>query len=226
MTVSGLPALSPALADLDRSAAHCRALESAVARLRSGQLPVLDAWGETLADLLPAGARLLAAGNGGSAAQAQHLTAELVGRYHEERPGFSALALHAETSSVTAIGNDYGYEEVFARQVRAHGRRGDVLVLLSTSGRSPNLLRAAEAGRSCGLRVWSMTGPRPNPLAERSDEVLDIAAPVTATVQEVHLLALHVLCEVFDAALARRRAEADVDGSRQPVGGRPVRRRP
>ena len=91
------------------------------------------------------GQRLLAAGNGGSAAEAQHLTAELVGRFDGERVPFSAISLHAETSAVTAIANDYGYDDVFARQVRAHGRSGDVLMLLSTSGKSPNLLRAAEA---------------------------------------------------------------------------------
>ena len=95
---------------------------------------------------LAAGGRLLAAGNGGSAAQAQHLTAELVGRYRDERPGYSAIALHADTSTLTAVGNDYGFDSLFARQVTAHGRPGDILILLSTSGRSPNLLAAAEAG--------------------------------------------------------------------------------
>ncbi|MFC5907983.1 D-sedoheptulose-7-phosphate isomerase [Streptacidiphilus monticola] len=199
--------------DLRLAAGHCRALEDAVARLRERQLPLLTAWGEALAGLLPAGGRLLAAGNGGSAAQAQHLTAELVGRYAAERRGFSALALHAETSSVTAIGNDYGYDEVFARQVEAHGRPGDVLVALSTSGRSPNLLRAAETARDCGLGVWAMTGRRPNPLAAVADEVLDIDAELTATVQELHLLALHVVCECFDAALARRQEP----GLREPA---------
>ncbi|MFZ5849792.1 MAG: D-sedoheptulose-7-phosphate isomerase [Actinomycetota bacterium] len=165
--------------------------------------------GETLVDVLgPGGGRLLAAGNGGSAAQAQHLTAELVGRYRRDRPPFSALALHADTSSVTAIANDYGVAEVFARQVRAHGRPGDVLVLLSTSGASPNLLAAAEAAAESGLRTWAFTGPLPNPLAAGTDDGLWIDAPAPATVQELHLVALHVLCEAFDEALARRTASS------------------
>ncbi|MFI2611068.1 SIS domain-containing protein [Kitasatospora sp. NPDC018619] len=193
--------------DRDQAVAHCRALETAVARLRGDQLPLVTGWGEALAGLLPAGGRLLAAGNGGSAAQAQHLTAELVGRYATERSAFSAISLHAESSSLTAIGNDYGFDEVFARQVAAHGRPGDVLVLLSTSGRSANLLRAAERARAGGLGVWAMTGPAPNPLAERADDTLAVAAPQAPTVQEVHLLAVHVLCEAFDAALARRAAD-------------------
>jgi D-sedoheptulose 7-phosphate isomerase len=185
---------------------HCRALAECINRLQDDHLELLAGWADRLAELLPAGGRLLAAGNGGSAAQAQHLTAELVGRYDAERPGYSAIALNAETSSLTAIGNDYGYEEVFARQVTAHGRPGDVLVLMSTSGRSPNLLGAAEAGHAAGLRVWTMTGQRPNPLADRADEALDIDAPRTATVQEAHLLALHLLCELFDEACTSRAA--------------------
>jgi D-sedoheptulose 7-phosphate isomerase len=154
-----------------------------------------------LADAMTGGARLLAAGNGGSAAQAQHLTAELVGRYREDRAPFSALALHAETSTLTAILNDYGRDEVYARQVRAHGRPGDVCLLLSTSGRSSNLLAAANAAAELSLRVWAMCGAAPNPLAELSDEALCVEATDTATVQEVHLVAVHVLCEAFDAAL-------------------------
>ncbi|MBH5333495.1 SIS domain-containing protein [Streptomyces pactum] len=179
---------------------HCRVLQEALAGLCTRDLDRVVSWGHHLAAVLPFGGRLLAAGNGGSAAQAQHLTAELVGRYRDERPAYSAIALHAETSTVTAIGNDYGFEELFARQVAAHGRPGDVLVLMSTSGRSPNLIGAAEQGRSAGLRVWAMTGPRPNPLAARSDETLAVEAPSSAAVQETHLVALHILCEAFDAA--------------------------
>ena len=106
----------------------------------------LDRLGPHLAELLPAGGRILVAGNGGSAAEAQHLTAELVGRMRDDRTPFSALALSAETSSLTAIANDYGYDEAFARQVRAHGRTGDVLLTLSTSGRSRSVIDAARGG--------------------------------------------------------------------------------
>jgi len=169
-------------------------------------LPVLLAWGTELADRLARGQRLLAAGNGGSAAEAQHLTAEIVGRFDGERRPFAALSLHAETSSVTAIANDYGYEEVFARQVQAHARTGDVLVLFSTSGRSRNLVAAARAGRRAGATVWTLCGPAPNPLADASDAC--IALPATpAGVQEAHLLALHLLCRAFDDRIATRAEE-------------------
>lgn len=165
------------------------------------QLPRLERWGRHLARRLPEGGRLLAAGNGGSAAEAQHLTAELVGRYRHDRRPLSAIALHAETSSVTAIANDYGAEAVFARQVEAHGRAGDVLVLLSTSGRSPNVLAAATAARRLGLLTWALTGPAPNPLASEADDAVCVDASDTATVQELHLLAVHLVCEALDECL-------------------------
>ncbi|SPF06537.1 D-sedoheptulose-7-phosphate isomerase [Streptomyces sp. MA5143a] len=187
---------------LDAAHLHCRSLEQALGRLRRDGLGRIAEWGGRLAGVLPAGGRLLAAGNGGSAAQAQHLTAELVGRYQRERPAYSAISLHAETSSVTAIGNDYGFDHVFARQVAAHGRSGDLLLLLSTSGRSANLITAAVTARRAGLRVWAMTGPSPNPLADAADETLAVDADSTATVQETHLVAVHLLCEFFDAAVA------------------------
>jgi len=163
---------------------------------------IAQQWGIRLAQRLTAGSRLLVAGNGGSAAQAQHLSSEIVGRYCDERQPFSAISLHSEPSALTAILNDYGPEEVFARQVRAHGRPGDVCVLLSTSGRSPNVLAAARTARAGGLLVWAMTGPRPNPLAGLADEALVVEAPNTATVQELHLVALHMVCESMDAHLA------------------------
>ncbi|MEU5564091.1 D-sedoheptulose-7-phosphate isomerase [Micromonospora musae] len=161
----------------------------------------LARWGETLARRLAGGGRLLVAGNGGSAAEAQHLTAELVGKLRDDRQPLSAIALHAETSAVTAIANDYGYDEVFARQVRAHGRDGDILLLLSTSGASRNLLAAAEAGREAGLSCWAFTGPAPNPLAEACHEALAIASPDSQVVQELHLVSSHLLCEYVDQAL-------------------------
>jgi D-sedoheptulose 7-phosphate isomerase len=158
-------------------------------------------WGRLLAAPLTAGHRLLVAGNGGSAAEAQHLTAELVGRYVADRPPLSAIALHAETSSLTAIGNDFGPAEAFARQVAAHGRPGDTLLLLSASGRSENVLAAASRARSLGIRIWAMTGRPPNPLASMADDAICVAAPDTATVQEVHLVAIHAMCDALDAEL-------------------------
>jgi D-sedoheptulose 7-phosphate isomerase len=181
---------------------HVRSLSLALRSLE-GQLDVLDRWGRLLADAL-CGAdrgRLLAAGNGGSAAQAQHLTAELVGRYRADRPPFSAICLTAETSSLTAIVNDYPADELFARQVEAHGRAGDVLVLLSTSGRSPNAVAAARRARECGITVLAMTGPAPNPLEAAADDAVCIDSPWTATVQECHLVALHLVCAAFDEAV-------------------------
>ncbi|MCW4385596.1 SIS domain-containing protein [Salinibacterium sp. SYSU T00001] len=163
--------------------------------------PQLARWGTELAHRLHGGARAFAAGNGGSAAEAQHLTAEIVGRFDGERRAFSAIALHADTSSVTAIGNDYGYDEVFARQIEAHARPGDVLVLLSTSGKSPNLLKAARAARAARVTTWALTGAGPNPLTLECDDHIALQGP-SANVQEAQLVAVHSLCRAFDRQIA------------------------
>ncbi|RIX30885.1 D-sedoheptulose-7-phosphate isomerase [Amnibacterium setariae] len=181
---------------------HVVALGATIEALRE-ESPRLARWGTLLADRLLDGGRLLAAGNGGSAAEAQHLTAEFVGRFDGDRRAFSAICLHADTSALTAIANDYGYAESFARQVTAHARPGDVLVLLSTSGTSANLVRAAEAGRDAGATVWAMTGPGPNPLAAAADDALTLPG-VGANVQEAQLVAVHALCRVFDAIVRER----------------------
>jgi phosphoheptose isomerase/ADP-heptose:LPS heptosyltransferase len=161
----------------------------------------LTTWGGHLAEVLASGGRLLACGNGGSAAEAQHLTAELVGRFRDERMPLSAIALHADTSALTAIGNDYGIDEVFARGVRAHGRTGDVLISLSTSGTSQNVLTAVKAAHEGGLTTWALTGPAPNPLAAMCDDAVCVEAGSTATVQEIHLLLVHALCIAVDDVL-------------------------
>jgi D-sedoheptulose 7-phosphate isomerase len=179
---------------------HLDALGDTLLGLRR-QAKTLQRWGATLATRLSGDHRLLAAGNGGSAAEAQHLTAELVGRFQRERRPFSAIALHADTSSMTAIGNDYGYDEVFARQVAAHARPQDVLLLLSTSGRSRNLVKAAHAGIHAGASVWALTGPAPNPLASLAESSVCLPGHA-ANVQEAHLAAVHIVCHAFDAALA------------------------
>src|SRR4051812_37343798 len=182
-------------------AAALRAIDAFVT-----ELPTLEQWGRRLAVTLLGGGRVLVVGNGGSAAQAQHLTSELVGRYRDERVPFSAIALHAETSTITALLNDYGAEEVFARQVRAHGRRNDVLLAMSTSGRSPNVLAAVEAAIDIGMATWGLTGAGASPLARRCDEYVSVRSPSTATVQEVHQVALHLLCEALDREVALVRA--------------------
>lgn len=176
---------------------HVRALAEALVAF-DAQVDEITAWGDELARRLLAGARLLTVGNGGSAAQAQHLSAEIVGRYCADRTAFSAVALHTEPSVLTAILNDYGGDEVFARQVAAHGRSGDVLVAMSTSGGSANVLAAAQRARDLGVAVWSITGPAPTELGALSDRVLAIDALETSTVQELTLLALHMLCGAFD----------------------------
>jgi phosphoheptose isomerase len=179
----------------DHLAASRRGLESL-----TPELGRLTRWGRDLRGRLERGGRLLVAGNGGSAALGHHLVGEMVGRFDRERPPFSALALSAEPAGLTAIGNDYGYDEVFARQVRAHGRFGDLLVALSTSGRSPNLLRAVADARALGLTAWAMTGPAPNPLADAVDDVLAIDCPDTPSVQDVQQVAVHLLCLAFEMA--------------------------
>jgi D-sedoheptulose 7-phosphate isomerase len=182
------------------SQAHLAELSRALEQFEASA-ETADRWGREMASRCTRGCRVLAAGNGGSAAQAQHLTAELVGRYRDERRPFSAICLSAETSSLTAIANDYPADELFARQVEAHGRRGDTLVLLSTSGRSANVVTAARRGSELGLRVLAMTGPEPNPLAAAATESIAVDAPFTATVQELHLVALHIVCAGLDHAL-------------------------
>ncbi|MFC5833545.1 D-sedoheptulose-7-phosphate isomerase [Nonomuraea insulae] len=162
------------------------------------QVRTITDWGNTLAKVLGAGGRLLVCGNGGSAAEAQHLTAELVGRYKTERQPYAAIPLHSDSSSFTAIANDFGAEEVFSRQVRAHGRTGDVLLCLSTSGRSKNILAANQAAQACGLTTWALTGAAPNPLSERADDAVAVPVSDTAIVQEVHLVLIHMLCDVVE----------------------------
>ena len=199
----GPPAYDDQAASLPSGARHLDELERPLRELRR-HAPRLERWGAQLADVLLAGGRLLTAGNGGSAAEAQHLAGELVGRYRDDRVPLSAIALCAESASVTAIGNDYGPEEVFARQVRAHGRPGDVLVALSTSGRSPNVLAAAAAANATGMLTWALTGAPGNPLSLCADDCVTVDSPHTATVQEIHLIAIHLLCAAVDESLATR----------------------
>jgi D-beta-D-heptose 7-phosphate kinase / D-beta-D-heptose 1-phosphate adenosyltransferase len=197
-------------ADITTATDYVRQLTAVLPQL--DLLRVVD-WGSRLARLGSDGGRLLVAGNGGSAAQAQHLTAELVGRFQTERPPMSALSLHAETSSVTAISNDYGYEQVFARQVRAHARPGDVVLLMSGSGNSANLLRAAEAAREVGAATWALTGPAPNPLEALVDEAVTVTAEALSTVQECHLVVIHLMCAAMDSAVS-----AGYDTTRTAIG--------
>lgn len=189
--------------DGDRGREHLARVRLALDQL-DPVLPRVADWAGRLSARLVAGGRVLAMGNGGSAAQAEHFTAELVGRYQTERPPFSAIALTAGTATLTALGNDYGVDELFARQVEAHGRDGDLLLALSTSGRSPNVVRAVACARDLGITTVALTGAAPNPLAGLAHDAIAVDSKDTATVQEIHQILIHLLCEAFDALIPAR----------------------
>jgi D-sedoheptulose 7-phosphate isomerase len=144
------------------------------------------------------GRKILVCGNGGSAASAQHFAAECVVRFERERHPLPAIALAADVAALTAIGNDYGYEHAFARQVAAHGRAGDVLIALSTSGRSVNVIRAARTAREMGIAVIALTGKGGGPLGDYADLLVPVESDATARVQEVHDICLHILAAALD----------------------------
>jgi D-sedoheptulose 7-phosphate isomerase len=151
---------------------------------------------------ISSGAKVLACGNGGSAADAQHFAAELVCRFERERQAWPALALTTDTSVLTAVGNDYDFGRVFARQVEAHGRAGDVLLAISTSGGSPSILAAVAAARAQGLTTIGLTGRDGGVLGTAVDIHVNVPSPVTARTQEVHCTILHVLCDLIERELA------------------------
>lgn len=144
------------------------------------------------------GKKILFAGNGGSAADAQHLAAELVGRLNYHRPGMASIALTTDTSALTAIGNDYAFEQIFARQVESLGQPGDVFVGITTSGKSPNILRACEIAREKGLITVGFTGMQSPLLAERCDWVLNVPSQATSKIQECHIMLGHIICALIE----------------------------
>lgn len=166
-----------------------------------GLLQTLEAVTEACVDTFRRGGKVLFCGNGGSAADAQHLAAELSGRFYFDRPPLFAEALHVNTSFLTAVANDYGYEHAFARLVGAMGRKGDLLVALSTSGNSPNVVKAAEAARELGMAVAAMTGARGGKLADNCDFLINVPSNDTARIQECHILAGHIICELVEQRL-------------------------
>ena len=163
--------------------------------------PVLERAVAAMHGCLRAGGKILACGNGGSAADAQHLAAELVGRFREERQALAAIALTADTALLTALGNDYGYQRVFARQVEALAQRGDVLLAFSTSGNSANVVEAAHTARRLGCTVIGFTGAGGGELARHADVLLKAPSSTVARIQEIHTLCIHVLCESLDALI-------------------------
>lgn len=152
-------------------------------------------------DCMKQGGKLLLAGNGGSAADAQHIAGEFVSRFAFDRPGLPAVALTTDSSILTAIGNDYGYEKLFARQVQALGQKGDVFIAYSTSGKSPNILLALEEARARGLVCVGLTGNRGGPMGEICDHLLEVPSPDTPKIQEGHLVLGHILCGLVENAI-------------------------
>ncbi|WP_085315177.1 D-sedoheptulose 7-phosphate isomerase [Derxia lacustris] len=164
-------------------------------------LATLEAIARDCVAALQAGNKILFMGNGGSAADAQHLAGELVSRFEFDRPGLAAFALTTDSSVLTAIGNDYGYEKLFARQVQAVGKAGDVLIGITTSGRSPNVIAALALGRQLGLRTVGFTGARPAAIDEVVDHCLKLPSTCTPRIQEGHILLGHTLCSLIESAL-------------------------
>lgn len=178
-----------------------RAIEASIEtkRLLLGQTDLVARMGEAVADVLAGGGKVLFCGNGGSAADCQHLAAELVGRFAKERPALAAIALTVDTSALTAIGNDYSFDRVFARQVEALGREGDALVAISTSGRSRNVLLALEAARERGMRTLALTGEGGRGMV--ADLCLAVPSRETPRIQECHILLGHILCDIAESRL-------------------------
>jgi len=161
----------------------------------------IEACADQLADVLKAGGRVFICGNGGSAADSQHFAAELSGRFEMERRGYPAIALTTDTSALTAIGNDYGFDCVFERQLEAHGKAGDLLIAISTSGNSANVLRAVESARKNDIFSIGLLGRDGGALADTVDKPLIVDAERTTRIQEAHIFILHILCEIFEARL-------------------------
>ena len=185
--------------DLDPVAVAGELLEEhlRVAAATRAVLPAAAAAAQELLDCYRRGGKLLTFGNGGSAADAQHFAAEMVGRFRRDRRALPAVALTVDSSALTSIGNDYGYDEVFARQVRALAVPGDVVVGISTSGTSPNVLAGLVAAREAGARTVLFTGATPRPGV--ADHCLAVPSDTTSRIQEMHLFLLHLLSEVVDA---------------------------
>jgi D-sedoheptulose 7-phosphate isomerase len=182
-----------------------RTLAEAAALHEACAAATLDAVVEAAAvitDALKNGGRLLVFGNGGSAADAQHVAAELVGRFQRERAALAAIALTTDTSVLTSLANDYAFDQVFARQIEALGRPGDVAFGISTSGRSPNVVAAFDAARARGLTIIALTGRDGGPVGHAADVHINVPSPSTARAQEVHRTLLHIVCDLVEAACA------------------------
>lgn len=184
-------------------------------------VPAIVSVAELMSNVLHAGGKILICGNGGSAADAQHFAAELVGRFRRERPGWSALALTVDASALTSLGNDYGFEQIFARQVQALGRQGDILVALSTSGRSKNVLAAVEVANALQMHTVGLTGEGDSRLGTMVSHHLPIPSTNTTYIQQGHIAVIHVLCELIEESLTSKDEGGETKGG--GLWGRPGR---
>lgn len=187
----------------DRIAAHFQSsLDGLTKAVQSNELlATTHTIARAVTDALKAGNKLLLIGNGGSAADAQHIAAEIVGRYKQERPGWAAIALTTDTSALTAIANDYGFEQIFARQVQGLAKRGDVLFALTTSGRSPNILAALKVARDLGVTTVGFTGTKGESLRTACDLLFVSPTEDTPVIQQIHMMAMHAICDEVEQAL-------------------------
>ena len=186
----------------DRILGHFQASAQTKLDAAEALAPVIELAARHMVHCLTQGGKILACGNGGSAADSQHFASEMINRFEQERPGLAALALSTDTSTLTSIANDYAYDQVFARQVKALGQPGDILLAISTSGNSPSVLQAVAAAHARSMHVIALTGRRGGGLAEQmtdNDVFLCVPAESTARIQEVHLLIIHCLCDAVDS---------------------------
>lgn len=173
---------------------HLQVFENVLANL----VPTIEKCAEIISETFARGSKVLLCGNGGSAADAQHIAAEFVGRYETERRAFPAIALTTDTSALTALANDYDFERIFSRQVEALAVEGDCLIAISTSGTSPNVISAVMTARGKGCRIIGLTGAKGKKLASLSDECIMIPSERTARIQEAHITIAHIICEIID----------------------------
>ncbi|AAZ96060.1 phosphoheptose isomerase [Thiobacillus denitrificans ATCC 25259] len=188
----------------DRIVGHFQASAQSKLDAADALAPRIEQGARLLVHSLAQGGKILACGNGGSAADAQHFASEMLNRFEQERPGLAALALTTDTSTLTSIANDYAYDQVFARQVKALGQPGDVLLAISTSGNSANVLQAVAAAHARSMQVIALTGRSGGGLAEQIDDgdvCICVPAESTARIQEIHLLTIHCLCDAVDSLL-------------------------
>ena len=172
-------------------------------RSLEGSVRLLEQMSGMFTESLQAGGKVLVFGNGGSAADAQHIAGELLGRFKRERPAIAAIALSTDSSTITAIGNDYSFDEIFSRQVEGLAKPGDVVWGLSTSGNSPNVVLALQAARKLGAKTIAFSGADGGKVAQMADLCLVISGKDAARIQEAHQLAYHILCELIEASLAQ-----------------------